>query len=166
MHGLKLRDLLPLPSSVSDAVAVSRISDVSLLVSVEEAVEAVEAVEAPATALLVRGGVQGTLRELETNVHTKVRTHCDCKIFVNLRLTFVSSSRPCWAPCRPRPVCRPDGAVERGSALSTTWVHTVKLRGPSIAYQTYLGRLADLRTGSLDLLMLAGVLFPGPGPGA
>ena len=53
-----------MPSSVSvvTAVAVSRISDVSLLVSVEEAVEAVEAVEAAvAMALLVRGGVQGTL---------------------------------------------------------------------------------------------------------
>ena len=51
--------MLPVPSSVSDAVAVSRITDVSLFVSVEEAVEAVEA--AVAMALLVRGGVQGTL---------------------------------------------------------------------------------------------------------
>ena len=59
LHGLKLRDLLPVPSSVSDAVAVSRISDVSLLISVEDDVEDMEA--APATTLLVRGGVQGTL---------------------------------------------------------------------------------------------------------
>ena len=73
---------------------------------------------------------------------------------------------PCSAPCRPRPGCPPGGAAETGSALSTTWVHTVKLGGPSIPYQAYLGRLADLRTGSFDLFMFAGVLCPGPGPGA
>ena len=61
LHGLKLRDLLPLPSSVSvvTAVAVSWVSDVTLLVSAEDDVEAIEA--ATATTLLVRGGVQGTL---------------------------------------------------------------------------------------------------------
>ena len=72
----------------------------------------------------------------------------------------------CSAPCPHRPGCPPGGAAETGSALSTTWVHIVKLDGPSIQYHANLGRLADLRTGSFDLLMLAGVLCPGPGPGA